>query len=660
MTSTSSSLDRALQLAQSKGWYTIPVHPLGKNPAARDYYAHPSLSPKDIRELWRQSRGFIRSTARRVAEGNVQGLDTDFVEVIEETEGYADLEPNIAVLLGHSGLVVVDVDTTLQMDAWQALCEREGYDPGAPTQRSPGVIKRTGEVKHDGQGHFFYTLPADLAEHPDLNSVGIKLKVGDPTVECDTDEERAAAVPDLMTGKRYVLIAPSTRTEGAYVLTPGATVRPLPDFLAAPLREHLAGKARVRQQHAERAAHAVRDDAVWAWDETVDWTDLLEDWTEEGGEGNCIVLAHPEAQAGRSAVAHTVDCEHTTISALIAEGTPPPITFYTSTLPEWVSDALDTTTGGSTVGKLKLYAFKYHHGDIANARRSLGLPLRAPTRARKASAPAAPKKATGWASVSLAPSVTVTDLGIAPRPVRKRRVALVDTPPAPLTADQFTEPPADPFTEPASTVVAEKVVSPMTPEVTSAENAQVETPKTSKKTTRNSPATPKAAPIKKTPTKTVAAKEAEVYDPAWDAEFTEEVPTVPTWEPAPLRDQTARFIAAHAIPTPSEVWESLAARELRLSDWMGRDDQPEKWDDRDRAKRQDRADLFGIRHASIADLAEQLGVTPERARALVRVLIPTAAEAGYVIRDRPRSDPLKFQVPPSKPEESDLAIWKVQ
>ncbi|BBZ00522.1 bifunctional DNA primase/polymerase [Mycolicibacterium fallax] len=610
------SLNRALSLAQTRGWRTIPLLPYMKLPAVSEFYQRQTINPGELEVMWKEAQDRIASLTSRVAAGRVE--DEDLADVVRSHPDYAELEPNIAVLLGHSRLVIVDVDTTDQMHAWLAFCERHGYDPGPRTQASPGVITREGTVKHDGMGHFFYALPDDI-DGDELNRSGVSLPLGEPTVACETEEARKAAVPVLMTGKRYALIAPSTRAEGAYVPTAGTAIRPLPAFLAAPLREHLNSRRAQREKAQSRSAHLAREDRLWAWDDHTPWTDILEGWeeTDVDGEG-CVTLRHPDASSNRSAVAHAVGCSHLRNSDCDA---PPPVTFFTSTLPDWVLSALETTENKQTVGKLKLYAHKLYGGDVRTARRMLGLADHAPTRARKASTSNAPS-AGGWKTVQFVKQAPVK-LNLPPRPVRARRTSDVE--------------------------VVEPVVAAPT-----AATETIDPPK----------AEPEKTPAKKTPAKKPAVKKAsaapESYDPAWDSEFTDSVPEIQPWEPASLHDHAARFIASHAAPTTHEIWESIAAREVRLSEWAGKDSESEKWTDRDRERRQTRADLFAIRHLPITDLAEYLGVNPERARALARVLIPTAAQAGFVIRDRPRGDPLRYMVPPSKPEDSDLAIWKVQ
>jgi hypothetical protein len=72
--------------------------------------------------------------------------------------------------------------------------------------------------------------------------------------------------------------------------------------------------------------------------------------------------------------------------------------------------------------------------------------------------------------------------------------------------------------------------------------------------------------------------------------------------------------------------------------------------------------VLGARHITTTDIADALGIAPERARALLRALIPALArDHGIALRERPPYDPFTYdwQRVSAPPEQTDWAVWKL-
>ena len=258
------------------------------------------------RDAGRRDWARVKSPAGLVlATTDVDILDgylARYVKVFESR--YPDGVPvNLAVEVGGSGLVVIDCDTAAQMQRWYEAAmldcpEVAGIDPDtAPTVRSPGQRDAvTGEWAHSDGGHFWFTVPDGVTLPAGPASLGAMSWAGDDGFA-------------VMWDRRYVLIPPSVRAEGAYAVDSG-TVYPLPDWLAESLTR--AGEAR-----AERAARSQTrvhgGDAVKRWGAQTTWVEILAPtgWVATGKTDGCgcETWTAPGVHANaKSATAHEPGC----------------------------------------------------------------------------------------------------------------------------------------------------------------------------------------------------------------------------------------------------------------------------------------------------------------------------------------------------------------
>jgi AAA domain-containing protein/bifunctional DNA primase/polymerase-like protein len=259
--------------------------------------------------------------------------------------------PNIGVEPGASRMLVVDVDTAAENDAflatWRAEAGPEVSPPLGYTVASPGVRKTILDeagaeqevwVHRDG-GHYWFTLPEGL-ELP--TAVGL-LK----------DESGWGAA----WRGRQVLVPPSVRPEGPYRLLASPTPAPpwLLDrvFMAAEAR---AERERIRAERwAARAEGGGDLDPVDAWSAATPWTALLgeDGWVETGlvDTCSCPTWTAPGGHASpKSATAHDEGC-----TRYDSEDGHAPLHIWTDNPPDYLADA------ARTLNKLTYVAYRDHH-----------------------------------------------------------------------------------------------------------------------------------------------------------------------------------------------------------------------------------------------------------------------------------------------------------
>lgn len=569
-------LQVAQQFARSRHWYCLPLLPLTKLPGIADYYTRAALDDAALAGLWRQAERYARWLAAQHPDyADVKNKAT--VEAIlkarEFNDSWSELPPGLGVNLAASGLVAVDVDTLTQERIWRRLCAEHGYDAGPRTVASPGVINKDGSVKHDGLGHYYYMLPDDLK---DLNraNAAVNLAIGEPEDGASPDDR-----PALMAGRRYLVLPPTQRPEGFYVRTEKADVRTLPPFLAEILRAKYE-QARLAKQRSESiAAKRTREDKLWRWHTQTPWSDVLpSDWSLTGHDGTCEVYAHPKS--ARSAVAHEPGCHH-----LGGDGdavTPPPITFHTTTVPQYIEDALNAS-GGQSVSKLKLYAFKNYDGDGRAARRALGLPDRAPkrhapTRQRSRTQPRhgqvlkVRRPLPDYSQVSTSITVAVPPVVIEPDDAVEQAVGVV--------VEQTEESTTEPTTVLADEPTAERIVEGF----------------------------------------------AEVSDAEMDA--------LDGWSIDHPLNKLFTFVRERAVPADMDTLNSILSREVKAGEFCGLPNQPNSWSPWHIAARADRTALVEIEHFATAEVAEHLDVPTHRAQSWLRAMIPVMREGGVLLRER--------------------------
>ena len=269
----------------------------------------------------------------------------------------ADVGVNMAVEVGGSRLVVVDCDTEPQKNRFiEEACSDAGIDPDyslTPTVISPGTQDDQGNWVHTpGNGHFWFTLP---------DGVDLPTNTGAMTWG---GEDGFAVLWD----RRYVLIPPSTRKEGAYELA--GRDYPAPEWLINAITNHGAARESRYLDNTERDEDLAGSIDEWA--DTTSWADILEplDWTECARPDNCgcPVWTAPGVHASpKSATAHDAGCtlgRYTETNAPLHIWTDHDIEPF---------DAYVESTKSKTMSKLQAVAWSQFEGNVGKAMDDLGL-----------------------------------------------------------------------------------------------------------------------------------------------------------------------------------------------------------------------------------------------------------------------------------------------
>lgn len=269
---------------------------------------------------------------------------------------------NLAVEVGGSGLIVVDCDTAAQLARFYEVALPEDLDPEdypAPTVLTPGQRNADGEMVHSDGGHFYFTVPDELM--PTLpRNMGAMTWGGDDGFA-------------VLWDRRYVLIPPSTRPEGAYeVLGRDYPVTDAP-WLVEAITEAAARRierATGNRDDDENASDLARSIATWA--EATPWSVILEPlgWTmaPRGDSCGCPVWTAPGLHASpKSATAHDAGCSlgrYTEVNA--------PLHLWTDhDAPPFTDDMGDGWT--PTFSKLQAVALTSFGGGVGRAMDELGL-----------------------------------------------------------------------------------------------------------------------------------------------------------------------------------------------------------------------------------------------------------------------------------------------
>ena len=263
---------------------------------------------------------------------------------------------NVALHLGRSQMLVVDVDTPAErqafIDSWgSALYGPNGAGPGSNAERpgitveSPGSLDiATQQWVHWGGGHWWFELPDDFELPP-----GKVLK--------------GPGGWAAMYGEAYALVPPATRPEGAYRLVGGTTEAPA--WLLAMLTT--AGHERGALGEGRSARARIDGGPIDHWSASVSWASLLEPagWIEtsmvEGSCGCPIWTAPGDHASPKSATAHDLACSRFDVS----EGWGP--------LKIWTSNPPDGLPPEGAVTKLQFVAATGYGGDDGAAIRGLGI-----------------------------------------------------------------------------------------------------------------------------------------------------------------------------------------------------------------------------------------------------------------------------------------------
>lgn len=265
-----------------------------------------------------------------------------------------DCAVNVAVEVGGSGVVILDCDTDAQRErAIEALGAPEDLPP---TVISPGTRDDDGVWIHEpGNGHFWFTLTdAERAELP-RNAGSMTWGGADGFA--------------ILWDRRYVLIPPSTRAEGAYEVV--GRDYPCPDQILDAIRGHCEAKANRVFDNANPPESELTT-SIDEWAESVDWADILEPlgWTPTArpDQCSCDVWTAPGAHASpKSATAHDSGCNLGRYTQTNA-----PLHIWTDN-PGAPFDAYIAETHTKTLSKLQAVAWSDYEGNIGAAMDALDL-----------------------------------------------------------------------------------------------------------------------------------------------------------------------------------------------------------------------------------------------------------------------------------------------
>lgn len=283
-----------------------------------------------------------------------------YIKAYRKTYG-EDVAVSMALDVGRSNIIVVDVDTEIERDAFLwTWSQRTGEDMMhvPPTVSSPGKQDAAGNWVHQCGGHYYFTIP-DGVELPD--NVGARTVL----VPHPANPGETAGQFSVLWRDRYVLIPPSVRTEGRYEIT--GTDHPAPDWL---LEEIISAGSRATAGDRREATGEMTDD-IDAWSDQVTWESILEPagWTRANLTDRCgceIWTAPGPHDSPKSATTHGPECDLGRYSPNA------PMHIWTDNpgpgMTEWISEK-----GTKTVTKLQALAVYMHEGNIGAAIKAEGL-----------------------------------------------------------------------------------------------------------------------------------------------------------------------------------------------------------------------------------------------------------------------------------------------
>ena len=263
---------------------------------------------------------------------------------------------NLAIEVGQSGLIVVDCDT---LDQKAKFLEATGApEDMPPTVISPGTQAADGTWVHDQNcGHYYFTAPEGWERPRNTGSLtwgGV---------------DGFAVLWD----RRYILIPPSVRKEGAYEVAG----RDYPAEMLPMLLEEIENRASAKLARAHDNNAEPTDDlgkAINEWAETVSWADILEPlgWTQtvRPDQCGCDVWTAPGDHASpKSATAHDGSCglhRYTEVNA--------PLHIWTDN-PGAPFDQNVDSDGHliKTMSKLQAVSWSSYEGNVGSAMDALGL-----------------------------------------------------------------------------------------------------------------------------------------------------------------------------------------------------------------------------------------------------------------------------------------------
>jgi len=261
---------------------------------------------------------------------------------------------NIGVEPRASRVVIVDLDTARQAAEFALRC---GQDRPALTVRSPGQRDRAGVWVHKDGGHIWFEVPEDM-----------ELPTGDGIYTAD-------AGWTAVWGEHQVLVPPSARDEGPYVLV--GSIHPMPEWLRDVIMTETQAKQE-RREEARRRRAAAGPSAIDDWAAEVSWAEILtaDGWTDTGLTKNCGCpqwTAPGDHASPESATAHQPGC-----SVYVCERGHGPLHVWTDNPSQAVADAI-TAYGTRTLTKIQVLTYTEGEGRMGRLLDELGVERPGPT-----------------------------------------------------------------------------------------------------------------------------------------------------------------------------------------------------------------------------------------------------------------------------------------
>lgn len=255
---------------------------------------------------------------------------------------------NIGIEPRASRVLIVDVDTEAQAKKFALQCGSKRPDL---TVRSPGQRDGDGNWVHRNGGHIWFEIP--------------------PGVELPT--ERGKYTDDAgwtaMWGECQVLVPPSVRAEGSYVLV--GSLHPLPDWLLEVIEDETTAWQQ-RREKARKRREQLGPSAIDDWSVDTSWAEILEEdgWVETNLVDNCtcpVWTAPGDHASPKSATAHEPGCD-----SYPCDRGHGPLHVWTDYPSEAVQLAIDEYAT-RTLTKIQVYTWTHGVGDMAATLDELGI-----------------------------------------------------------------------------------------------------------------------------------------------------------------------------------------------------------------------------------------------------------------------------------------------
>jgi hypothetical protein len=261
---------------------------------------------------------------------------------------------NIGIEPRASRVCIVDLDTARQAAEFALRC---GQDRPSLTVRSPGQRDKTGNWVHKDGGHIWFDVPDEI-EMPTTEGIY-------------TDTAGWTAV----WGEHQVLVPPSAREEGPYVLV--GSIHPMPDWLRSVIKTETAAKQLRREESVRRRA-LTGPSEIDDWSAATSWATILapDGWIETGLVDTCgcpIYTAPGDHGSPKSATAHEPGC-----SVYICERGHGPLHIWTDYPSEAVAAAV-AQYGSRTLTKIQILTFTEGEGRMGRMLDHLGVQMPGPT-----------------------------------------------------------------------------------------------------------------------------------------------------------------------------------------------------------------------------------------------------------------------------------------